>query len=98
MSDLEAKPLLVLQPEDTVGVAMRDLVAGDPLAPGVVATGAIGFGFKVALGAIAAGDRIVKYGVPIGSATRAIAAGERVHLENMQSDYTATHTRGGGRA
>lgn len=85
--------LLVLQPQDNVGVALRPLAAGEAVAPGVAAADTIGFGFKVALGPIAAGDKIVKYGVSIGSATCAIAAGGRVHLENMQSDYTATHTR-----
>lgn len=85
--------LLVLQPADNVGVALRPLVTGQRVAPGISAAGTIGFGFKVALHAIAAGAPIVKYGVPIGSATRDITAGERVHLENMQSDYTATHTR-----
>jgi len=30
--------------------------------------------------------------VPIGSATRAIKAGEHVHLHNMKSDYIPTYT------
>jgi altronate dehydratase small subunit len=49
-------------------------------------------GHKLAARAIAAGEKIVKYGVPIGSATRDIAVGEHVHLHNMQSDYLPTWT------
>src|SRR5215210_1674955 len=41
-------------------------------------------GHKVAARAIAAGEKIIKYGVPIGSAKRDIAAGEHVHTHNVQ--------------
>lgn len=33
------------------------------------------------------GDKVLKYGVSIGSATQAINPGEHVHLHNMKSDY-----------
>ncbi len=46
-------------------------------------------GHKVALLAIGAGEAIVKYGFPIGEATRAIAEGEWVHLHNCRSFYDA---------
>jgi hypothetical protein len=42
---------------------------------------------------IAAGEKIIKYGVPIGSATRDIGAGEHVHTHNVQSDYIPTYLR-----
>ena len=48
-------------------------------------------GHKLARGAIAAGDKVVKYGAPIGSATAPIAAGELVHVHNVKSDYTPTY-------
>jgi len=54
-------------------------------------------GHKVACRAIAAGAKILKYGVPIGSATRDIAPGEHVHLHNMKSDYLPTYTLEDGR-
>lgn len=47
----------------------------------------LALGHKIALRSIAAGEKILKYGVPIGSATQAIGKGEHVHLHNMQSDY-----------
>jgi hypothetical protein len=36
---------------------------------------------------------VLKYGLPIGSATRAIAAGEHVHVQNLKSDYVWRNDR-----
>ena len=52
----------------------------------------ISVGHKVAIRDIAAGEKVVKFGCPIGSATRAIAAGEHVHTHNLKSDYIPTFT------
>lgn len=46
---------------------------------------------KIARHAIAAGDTILKYGMPIGIATQDIAPGAHVHIHNIRSAYTATH-------
>jgi hypothetical protein len=51
---------------------------------------------------ISAGEKIFKYGAPIGSATRDICAGSTVHVHNMKSDYLPTykpevHTRNDSR-
>jgi altronate dehydratase small subunit len=43
----------------------------------------IPFGHKLALRSVAAGDRVVKYGEVIGVATRPIAAGDHVHVHNV---------------
>lgn len=90
--------LLLLAPEDNVVVACRDLAAGEPLMldggelrPAV----AVGLGHKLARRAITKAEKIIKYGAPVGRATRAIAAGEHVHLHNMESDYIAFAGRGG---
>ena len=45
-----------------------------------------GDGHKYALRDIAEGENIVKYGMPIGHATRAIAKGEHVHVENVKTN------------
>lgn len=42
-------------------------------------------GHKIAIASIAEGTHIVKFGVVIGAATRAIAQGEWVHLHNCRS-------------
>ena len=47
----------------------------------------IATGHKLATRAIAAGEKVVKHGLPIGSATRDIAPGAHVHTQNLQSDY-----------
>ena len=47
---------------------------------------------------IAAGEKVLKYGAPIGTATAAIAAGEHVHVHNIESDYTPTYHLDAARA
>ena len=47
--------------------------------------GEIPAGHKVALVGIAEGEKVVKYGFPIGLATKPIAPGEWVHVHNMRT-------------
>ncbi len=87
--------LLLLARQDNVFVAISHVINGEKLQVGgvaVVAPQTIPLGFKVAARHILAGEKIVKYGAPIGSATRDIEAGEMVHLHNMKSDYLPTFT------
>lgn len=83
--------LISLHPTDNVAVALCDLKAGQvvTLSDSRVLTllEDIDFGHKVAVQAIDKGEKVLKYGLPIGSATRDIAAGEHVHVQNMKSDY-----------
>jgi hypothetical protein len=86
--------LLLLSPDDNVFVLRGAIDAGEVV---VLETGQatvptrLGLGHKIARRAIAAGERIVKYGAPIGSATEAIPAGAHVHVHNVKSDYTPTY-------
>ena len=50
-------------------------------------------GHKLARRDIAAGEKITRYGLPIGSATQATRCGQHVHTHNMKSDYIASHDR-----
>ena len=50
-------------------------------------------GHKIARYDIAQGEKIIKYGAPIGSSTQMINKGDHVHMHNMKSDYIASHTR-----
>jgi altronate dehydratase small subunit len=88
---LAADPRLVwLDESDNVAVAAQAIAAGEPLAIAggtLTALAAIPPGHKVAVRAIAAGEKVLKYGHPIGSATRDIRAGEHVHTQNLKSDY-----------
>ena len=91
--------LLRLHADDNVLTVIRTLETGDELqveGTRVPVTARLPLGHKVAARAISAGEKIVKYGAPIGSARRAIAAGEHVHTHNIQSDYIPTFARGEG--
>lgn len=87
--------LIRLGESDNVLVAPGPVAAG----PAVIAGGGelkvirpVTLGHKLAARDICKGEKIVKYGVPIGSATEDIPAGSHVHVHNMKSDYTATHS------
>jgi hypothetical protein len=87
--------LLRLDSGDNVAVATRNLDAGELVALGdavLTMERRVPTGHKVATRMIAAGERIVKYRVPIGSAIAPIAPGQYVHTHNMKSDYIATFT------
>ena len=91
---------ICLSPLDNIVVLSRSVEAGTTIEVEghrlTVAT-PLGLGHKLAYRPILAGEKILKYGVSIGSATRDIAAGEHVHLHNMQSDYLPTYTLDNGR-
>ncbi len=75
---------LRLAPGDNVVIALRDLAAGDALAPAAgVAREPVPFGHKVAPAAIPEGTVLYRFGQPIGVATRAIPAGAHVHMHNL---------------
>jgi hypothetical protein len=87
--------LLLLDPTDNVLVAIQTLEAGDTLTVAgqrVNVPAQLTLGHKLAARAIRAGEKILKYRVPIGSATQDIAVGEHIHLHNMKSDYIQTFT------
>lgn len=92
--------LLQLSPNDNIFVARAGINTGETLSIGaqsIVVEASIPLGFKVAARDIAPGEKIMKYGAPIGSATQVIRAGEIVHTHNMQSDYLPTYEREKGR-
>ena len=79
--------------QDNVATALSALkpgdvrLLGDADAASISAMEEIPSGHKIALWEIACGDKIIKYGVPIGCATKDIPAGAWVHLHNMRSLY-----------
>lgn len=89
---------LVLDPADTVCVACTNLAVGAELVVDgerLVVSAAIALGHKLARRNIEAGETVLKYGAPIGVATRAIARGEHVHVHNLRSEYLPTYTLDG---
>lgn len=86
--------LLLLAPGDSVFVLRDQIDAGETVWVAGVAVAfptRLGLGHKIACIAVAAGDKVIKYGAPIGRATQAIAQGDHVHLHNLTSDYTPTY-------
>ncbi len=86
--------LILLDPRDNVLVARTRLKAGETVETGsgpATLDRDIALAHKVARRAIAAGEKILKYGAPIGVATEAIAPAVHVHVHNMRSDYTPTY-------
>lgn len=86
--------LIRLSEDDNVLVVRQRILAGETLSVGagpVTVTVTLPLGHKVAARFIRSGEKILKYGAPIGVATADIAAGEHVHVHNIRSDYTATH-------
>jgi hypothetical protein len=88
--------LLRLAPQDNILTALAHLEPGAILqidGRAVTLSSPIPFGHKVAARCITAGEKVLKYGVSIGSATRTIAPGEHVHTHNLKSDYLPTWLR-----
>ncbi len=80
---------IILNPSDTVAVALQDIPAGTELKTpqGTVTTREeVKRGHKIALKSFAAGDNVVKYGFPIGHATTAVAAGAWIHTQNLKTN------------
>jgi altronate hydrolase len=82
------QPVIRLSPEDNIAVATRKLPRGSVLGGlYLIAQEEIPLGHKVALRPITEGEAVLKFGVPIGRATRTIMPGELVHVHNIRSDY-----------
>jgi altronate hydrolase len=87
------KAVLAISGRDNVATALEVLEAGrmvEANGASVTALERIAAGHKIALRPIAAGEAVVKYGSPIGLASRAIEPGAHVHTHNLAS------TRGRG--
>lgn len=91
--------LLLLSPHDNIYVVSRRIVAGEKIEVDdqtINVRADVDLGHKLARQAIAEGEKVIKYGAPIGIATTNIQPGDHVHLHNMRSDYTPTYALDGG--
>ncbi|TYB87902.1 UxaA family hydrolase [Oceaniovalibus sp. ACAM 378] len=76
--------ILTLHPQDNVAIALADLPAGEVCGPaGTTLLQSVGQGHKIAVAPIRAGQNVLRYGQIIGQATRDIALGEHVHVQNL---------------
>lgn len=82
------RDILKITPSDNVAVALRSLAPGEKVeAEGetLTVTSPVPAGHKIALCDLAPGERVIKYGFPIGSATQAILRGSHVHTHNLRT-------------
>jgi hypothetical protein len=101
MTRLTDPRLMLLSPGDSVYVLRDQIAAGEAvMVEGMAVAFAqpLGLGHKIARLPVAVGEKVVKYGAPIGRASRAIAPGDHVHLHNLVSDYTPTYALNKGDA
>src|SRR5688500_6626636 len=85
--------LLRLHEADNVLTALAPIESGRELqieGEAVTVGRQIPLGHKLAARPIAPNEKVLKYGVPIGSAICRIARGDHVHTHNVRSDYLPT--------
>ena len=90
-----APRLLLMAPEDNCLIARMPLAAGEVLEiDGTLVTlpEAVPLGYKVARHAIKAGEKVLRYGAIIGTASVDVAPGAMLHTHNLVSDYIPTYT------
>lgn len=90
--------VVLLHPRDNVLISIANLPAQAEFefeGIGYRLSQAAPIGHKIARYDLAAGEKILRYGVPIGSLFKAVRAGDWVHIHNLKSDYLASHTRTG---
>ncbi|MFT9848340.1 UxaA family hydrolase [Aneurinibacillus sp. REN35] len=82
---------VMMKPQDKVAVALGRIPAGAAVEVNceghtyrITISDEIDFGHKFAVVPIAKGDDIIKYGEVIGMASCDIAAGEHVHIHNLE--------------
>ncbi|MGH7083734.1 MAG: UxaA family hydrolase, partial [Acetobacteraceae bacterium] len=88
-------PVIRLHPDDGVVIARATLLPGAAVAAGVAAVERIPAGHKVAVKAHAVGEAIRRYGQVIGFATKEIAPGQHVHVQNCgMGDFAKDYAYG----
>lgn len=79
------KDYIIINPIDNVAVVLRPFTKGEVI-EGITLLEDIPQAHKVALKPIKENEDIIKYGNPIGHATKDIAAGEHVHTHNVATN------------
>jgi len=83
-----------IYPHDSVIVALEEMKAGEVLVIDnqiVELIQPIERGHKIAIKPVASGENIIKYGYPIGHATRDILVGEQIHTQNLRTNLSEVH-------
>ena len=86
--------ILIHETIDDVGVAVRDLKAGEEVgivtlegqpAGAIAMTQDVPLGHKVAMRDLSVGHKLLKYGRPIGQVVQPISRGNHVHTHNLKT-------------
>ena len=84
---------MVIDAKDNVATIIGTLKAGETvevkvgkMTLKVKSKKAVPFGHKIAIKPIGKGEQVLKYGASIGSAGKDIAAGDYVHVHNIESN------------
>ncbi|MFG6687745.1 UxaA family hydrolase [Mariniflexile sp. HNIBRBA6329] len=75
---------------DNIVIALKKFETGDIInvnGEEIPLKESIDFGHKIAIKPISKKNKILKYGLSIGSATQNIVPGEHVHSHNLETDY-----------
>ncbi|MDK2798897.1 MAG: altronate hydrolase [Clostridiales bacterium] len=86
---IKGDKLIKIHENDNVAVALEDIKKGEIIKLGdleITAKEDIDTGHKIAFQNIAENEYIIKYGYPIGYATRPITAGEYIHTHNLKTN------------
>ena len=92
----EARKAIIMAAEDSVAIALDDLVAGDKvgirsLLQEIVfefeVADSVPYGHKLSVKPVAKGAEVIKNGEVIGVASQPISKGEHVHIHNIVSMY-----------
>jgi hypothetical protein len=83
--------MIVLAANDNVGIALRGVGAGETAVSDdgrrISCIEDIPQGHKLALEPIAAGQKLIRFGVAVGIAKSAIQPGALAHVHNVRSQY-----------
>ena len=98
----QGQKAIVLNAKDNVATALTDLEADTTLdldvggrSLRVRLTRTVPFGHKFSLGEIKTGEKVIKYGEVIGTATDVIHPGDYVHIHNVASTRGRSDHAGG---
>jgi len=86
----------LLHERDNILIVRRFIAEGDSIdidGQSLIATKSVDVGHKLARYALTKGQKVIRFGAPIGSISANVELGEHVHTHNMQSDYIPSHDR-----
>lgn len=93
---IEPARTIILHPADNVVICIAPIEAGARVVidgEALIAASPVGLGHKLARRDLVSGDKVFRYGIPIGTMTRPVTRGEHVHRHNLRSDYIPSHER-----